>query len=223
MRLIFAIIFLTIMITDSDAQLVFDKSGPVKFLALGDSYTIGESVAEEERWPELLAAALRARGVNIEKPKIIATTGWRTDQLKAAILASGTPDDYNLVSLLIGVNNQYQKRTAEAYEPEFIELLDMAIKKAGGNKNNVFVVSIPDYGYTPFGQPKQKEISQGLDEFNEVNKEITLERGIAYFNITEISRDGLKKPELVAADKLHPSGAMYRLWVEEMLKGIRVR
>lgn len=223
MRLIFIVILLTIMIPDSDAQLVFDKATPVKFLALGDSYTIGESVAEDERWPELLAAALRSAGVTIEKPKIIATTGWRTDQLKAAILSSGTPDDYNLVSLLIGVNNQYQKRSDEEYEPEFIELLDMAVKKAGGDKSKVFVVSIPDYGYTPFGQPKQKEISQALDEFNEVNKEITLARGIAYFNITEISREGLKNPALVAADRLHPSGAMYKLWVEEMLKGIRIR
>jgi lysophospholipase L1-like esterase len=99
----------------------------------------------------------------------------------------------------------------------------MAIKKAGGNKKNVFVVSIPDYGYTPFGQQRQKEISDALDEFNEVNKEITLARGIAYFNITEISRDGLKKPELVAGDRLHPSGAMYKLWVEEIMKGIRIR
>jgi len=223
MKLILSAILIFIMIPDSDAQLVFNKEQPVKFLALGDSYTIGESVAEEERWPELLAASLRAAGLTIEKPKIIATTGWRTDQLKAAIIASGLPDDYNLVSLLIGVNNQYQKRTEEEYEPEFSELLDMAIKKAGGNKKNVFVVSIPDYGYTPFGQQRQKEISDALDEFNEVNKEITLARGIAYFNITEISRDGLKNPELVAADRLHPSGAMYKLWVEEIMKGIRIR
>ena len=222
MRLFF---FLTLFLPfmETSAQIILDKSVPVRFLALGDSYTIGESVAENERWPELLATALRAEGLTIEKPKIIATTGWRTDQLKAAILSSGTPDDYNLVSLLIGVNNQYQKKTVESYEPEFKELLEMAIKKAGGRKDRVFVVSIPDYGYTPFGIGKQKEISDDLDEFNEANKEITLEQGIAYVNITEISRDGLKDPELVASDRLHPSGKMYKLWVQEILKGFKIR
>lgn len=208
---------------DSEAQIFLNNTAKVRFLALGDSYTIGESVPEEERWPELLASALREQGVNIEKPKIIATTGWRTDQLKAAILSSGTSDDYDLVSLLIGVNNQYQKRTVESYEPEFTELLEMAIRKAGGKKERVFVISIPDYGYTPFGQSRLKEISDDLDEFNEVNKEVSIANGIAYFNITEISRDGLKDPELVAADRLHPSGKMYRLWVKEILKGIKVK
>lgn len=219
---IFLTLFCLVMV-ESSAQLLLDRTQPIRFLALGDSYTIGERVAEEDRWPELLAAALRQKGISMEKPRIIATTGWRTDQLKAAILASGTSDDYDLVSLLIGVNNQYQKRTAEAYEPEFSELLEMAIKKAGGRKDRVFVVSIPDYGYTPFGQSKQKEISDALDEFNEVNKEITLERGVAYFNITEISREGLRDPDLVAQDKLHPSGKMYRLWVQEILKGFKIQ
>ena len=222
MRLIiFPILFLIFM--ESPAQIVVDKSKSIRFLALGDSYTIGESVSEDERWPELLAASLRTKGVQIEKPKIIATTGWRTDQLKQAILSSGTTDDYDLVSLLIGVNNQYQKKSPESYEPEFRELLEMAIKKAGGRKERVFVVSIPDYGHTPFGQARQIEISEDLDEFNEVNKEITIESGIAYFNITEISREGLRDPELVATDRLHPSGKMYRLWVEEILKGFLVR
>lgn len=219
--IIISIFFLIAM--EVPAQITLDKNQPIRFLALGDSYTIGESVAELERWPEQLATALRAQGVQVEKPRIIATTGWRTDQLKAAILSSGTPDNYDLVSLLIGVNNQYQKLTDEQYDPEFRELLEMAVKKAGGRKEKVFVVSIPDYGYTPFGQARQKEISEELDEFNEVNKEITLQSGIAYFNITEISREGLRDPELVATDRLHPSGKMYRMWVEEILKGFRVR
>lgn len=222
MRLIFISLFILLTMQVS-AQLVLNRNQPIRFLALGDSYTIGESVPEEERWPELLASSLRKDGIQIEKPKIIATTGWRTDQLKAAILSSGTPDDYELVSLLIGVNNQYQKKSPESYEPEFRELLDMAVKKAGGIKERVFVISIPDYGYTPFGQSRQKDISDDLDEFNEVNKELTLERGIAYFNITEISREGLRDPELVAPDKLHPSGKMYRLWVQEILKGFKIR
>lgn len=190
----------------------------IKFLALGDSYTIGESVKEEERWPEQLATTLRKRGKSVEKPRIIATTGWRTDQLKKAIEDAQLKPEYNLVSLLIGVNNQYQGKSAESYTPEFEELLNIAIKLAGGKKENVFVVSIPDYGFTPFGQPKQEQISKALNQFNAINKEITEKAGVQYFYITDISRKGFEQPELVAEDKLHPSGVQYRLWVEWMLK-----
>lgn len=190
----------------------------LKFLALGDSYTIGESVKEEDRWPEQLAANLRKRGKSIEKPRIIATTGWRTDQLKKAIEEANLKPEYDLVSLLIGVNNQYQGKSAEGYAPEFEELLSMAIRLAGGKKENVFVVSIPDYGFTPFGQPKQEQITKALDEFNAINKKITEKHGVRYFYITDISRKGFEQPDLVADDKLHPSGVQYRLWVELMLK-----
>jgi lysophospholipase L1-like esterase len=189
----------------------------LKFLALGDSYTIGESVQEDERWPELLAAALRKNGKSVEKPKIIATTGWRTDQLKKAIIEADLKPTYGLVSLLIGVNNQYQGKSAESYAPEFEELLTMAIKLAGGKKENVFVVSIPDYGFTPFGKPKQEQISKALDEFNAINKRLTEKAGVQYFYITDISRKGFEQPDLVADDKLHPSGEQYKLWVELML------
>ncbi|MBS1545082.1 MAG: SGNH/GDSL hydrolase family protein, partial [Bacteroidetes bacterium] len=144
----------------------------IKFLALGDSYTIGESVPEPERWPEQLASELRNRGVKVEKPRIIAVTGWRTDQLKKAILDAQLKNEYGMVSLLIGVNNQYQGRTSASYAPEFEELLNMAVTLAQGRKENVFVVSIPDYGYTPFGKPKQESISKAIDEFNAVNRSI---------------------------------------------------
>lgn len=188
-----------------------------KFLALGDSYTIGESVPESERWPVQLAKALTERGQPTEAPRIIATTGWRTDQLKKAILDANLNNDWGMVSLLIGVNNQYQKRTVESYAPEFEELLDMAVKLAGGKRENVFVVSIPDYGFTPFGQPNQAQISKAIDEFNAVNKAITDKKGIRYVNITDLTREGLTKPEYVAPDNLHPSGIMYTLWVERIL------
>ena len=193
---------------------------PTKFLALGDSYTIGESVPESERWPVQLAKALSERGQPTEAPRIIATTGWRTDQLKKAILDANLSNDWGMVSLLIGVNNQYQKRTAESYAPEFEELLDMAVTLAGGKRENVFVVSIPDYGFTPFGQPKQAEISKAIDEFNAVNKAITAKKGIRYINITDLTREGLAKPEYVAEDKLHPSGKMYTLWVDRILTAL---
>lgn len=193
---------------------------PIKFLALGDSYTIGESVPENERWPVQLAKAMTELGQPVEAPRIIATTGWRTDQLKKAILDANLSNDWGMVSLLIGVNNQYQKRTAESYAPEFEELLDMAVKLAGGKRENVFVVSIPDYGFTPFGQPKQAEISKAIDEFNAVNKAITNKKGIRYVNITDLTREGLAKPEYVAGDKLHPSGKMYTIWVERILSAL---
>jgi lysophospholipase L1-like esterase len=190
----------------------------IKFLALGDSYTIGESVKEEERWPEVLAAELRKKGKTVDKPRIIATTGWRTDQLKKAIEDAQLKPEYNLVSLLIGVNNQYQGKSAESYAPEFEELLNIAIKLAGGKKENVFVVSIPDYGFTPFGQPKQEQITKALDEYNAINKKISKKAGVRYVNITDISRKGFEQPELVADDKLHPSGVQYKLWVDLILK-----
>lgn len=191
-----------------------------KFLALGDSYTIGESVPEQERWPVQLAKAMTERGQKTDAPRIIATTGWRCDQLKKAIEDAKLTSDWGMVSLLIGVNNQYQKRTADSYAPEFEELLDMAVTLAGGKKENVFVVSIPDYGYTPFGKPKQAEITKAIDEFNSVNRTITDKKGIKYVEITDLTREGLTKPEYVAADGLHPSGKMYSLWVERILAAL---
>ena len=189
-----------------------------KYLALGDSYTIGESVAESDRWPVQLVKALEKKGVNYAAPKIIATTGWRTDDLAVATRAANLKDDYALVSLLIGVNNQYQGKPVSQYEPEFRELLRLAIQLAGGKKENVLVVSIPDYGYTPFGVAKQAEITKAIDQFNEVNERITRQNGVRYINITDISRKGLEQPALVADDGLHPSGKMYKLWVERIIK-----
>jgi len=124
-------------------------SEEVKFLALGDSYTIGESVPVHSRWPVQLTDSLNKRGVDCVEPRIIAKTGWRTDNLKDAIIRAKLKPKYNLVSLLIGVNNFYQGRSVESFAPEFEELLKLAIKFAGGNKSSVFVLSIPDYGYTP--------------------------------------------------------------------------
>lgn len=192
----------------------------IKYLALGDSYTIGESVAENERWPEQLAEVMRSKGKKVEKPRIIAVTGWRTDQLKKAMEDAHLQNEYGLVSLLIGVNNQYQKRTAESYAPEFEELLSMAVTLAGGKKENVFVVSIPDYGYTPFGKPRQPEITEAIDRFNRVNQTITEKQGIKYISITDLTRQGLEKPEYVAPDNLHPSGKMYTLWTARIAKAL---
>lgn len=193
----------------------------IRYLALGDSYTIGESVTEAERWPVQLTVALRKKQLDVEGPAIIATTGWRTDDLKNAIGKAALRDNFDLVSLLIGVNNQYQGKPADQYAIEFEDLLNTALKLAGGRKEKVFVVSIPDYGYTPFGQPRQPEITKALDQFNAINKQITEKAGIAYVNITDISRSGLAQPDLVASDGLHPSGKMYALWVERILDTVK--
>lgn len=193
----------------------------MKYLALGDSYTIGESVAPEERWPVQLAHQLRQRGKEVEGPTIIATTGWRTDNLQNGMTIARLQPEYDLVSLLIGVNNQYQGRPLAQYQTEFEALLREAIRLARGNKANVFVVSIPDYGYTPFGQPRQEKISRELDAFNQANRALTEQLGVTYIYITDISRQGLQDPALVAADGLHPSGKMYGLWVARILEALR--
>ena len=185
------------------------------YLALGDSYTIGESVAESERWPVQLAAMLTNRGISMASPKIIATTGWRTDQLKAAIEAdTELAPRYDMVSLLIGVNNQYQGKSVESFAPEFEELLQMAIKLAGDDAKSVFVVSIPDYGKTPFGAAKEEQIEKELNAYNKVSKEICKRYKVKYFNITSASRRAKDEPDLIAKDKLHPSGKMYKEWAE---------
>jgi lysophospholipase L1-like esterase len=191
----------------------------VKFLALGDSYTIGQSVEIKERWPVQLIDSLRKRGMDCYNASIIATTGWRTDNLKDGITNANAKlsNNYNLVSLLIGVNDFYQGKSVSSYAVGFKELLAKAIQLAGNNKAHVFVMSIPDYGYTPFGESNQETISKGIDEFNAVNKSIAQDFGVAYFNITEISRRGLQEPSLLAGDGLHPSGKMYAEWVDLIL------
>lgn len=193
----------------------------MKYLALGDSYTIGQSVDVDERWPVQLATKLEADGlITQEELKIIAVTGWTTQNLLNGIAQEQPNDTYDLVSLLIGVNNFYQGRSLAEYEKQFVQLLDSAVKFAQGKKENVFVVSIPDYAYTPFGNGNQN-ISDGIDQFNASNKRLTDSVGIAYIDITPISRRGLDEPDLVASDNLHPSGKQYSLWVEEMYATIK--
>lgn len=189
------------------------------FLALGDSYTIGESVARHESWPYQLINRLNQMGAHFSSPQIIATTGWRTDDLEKAIQSANPEPPFDYVSLLIGVNNQYQGRPLSEYEKGFKRLLELAIGFVSHRKN-VIVLSIPDYGFTPFGAEKQTEITQHINAFNSTNKKITEESGVAYIDITGISRKGLQDPALVASDGLHPSAMMYSLWVDEILERI---
>ena len=187
------------------------------YLALGDSYTIGTSVAAEERWPVQLAATLLTReGVRLEPLEIVARNGWRTDNLANALAADPPGNDWDLVSLLIGVNDQYQGFDAAGYAARFRALLDDAIRYARGDTAHVFVVSIPDYAYTPFGGGNA-DISRELDEFNAIARAVCEEYGVPFLDIVPISRQGLDRPELVAGDNLHPSGLQYGRWVDEVI------
>jgi acyl-CoA thioesterase I len=193
----------------------------VRYLALGDSYTIGQSVTENERFPVLLIDSLRNDGVITCNAKIIATTGWTTNNLISAVNTAALPDTFNLVSLLIGVNNQYQNLGIVEYGTQFEQLIQTAIQKTGGEPSNVFVLSIPDYGATPFGASNAEEIAMEIDQFNAINKQITEQYNITYFNITEISRLANTQPDLIAIDNLHPSGKMYKKWVDLMYSAVK--
>lgn len=195
----------------------------LRYLALGDSYTIGEAVPEDGRWPVQLAAALSGYpGLEVPSPQIIAQTGWTTANLSNAMNIAGIDEErFDLVSLLIGVNNQYQNQSIGTYAIQFAELLERAINIANGDSSRVFVVSIPDYGYTPFGLGNQQEISMELEAFNAVCRDITLSRGVAHYDITPISQQWPETEGLVAPDGLHPSAYQYSLWVDSFVEGVR--
>jgi len=188
-----------------------------RYLALGDSYTIGESVEEAERFPNQLAALLANEGRNVEVT-IIARTGWTTDELWRGIQAQTVTPPYDLVSLLIGVNNQYRNRAIEEYRTDFVFLLNKAIEYAGGDVNHVIVFSIPDWGVTPFAEGRDaKKIAAEIDAFNQVNLEETEKAGAHYVDVTPVSRQAADDPSLIAGDGLHPSGAMYAEWAKSAL------
>jgi lysophospholipase L1-like esterase len=216
-------VFIFLFIPYIVSSQVVDLTGPLRILALGDSYTIGESVGAAQRWPGQLKDSLAARGINTQSLTYIATTGWRTDNLLNAIKGQGLDKkQYNLVTLLIGVNNQYQGKPFSQYISEFPALLDSAIRFAGGAKNHVMVVSIPDYAYTPFGQQSGNAslISQQINQYNAYSKQMADSLHIKYIDITPISRQGVSKPTLVAGDGLHPSAEQYTEWVKLMLSSL---
>ena len=190
-------------------------SDAFSYLALGDSYTIGESVDSALRWPVLLAEALRLKGLAVQEPVIVARTGWTTDELTAGIQAAGLAGSYDFVSLLIGVNNQYRGRELEEYRDQFIDLLSQAEAFAGGDPKKVLVLSIPDWGVTPFAEGRDRDqIAREINAFNQVNRMESDAAGVRYLDITGISREAVEIPELVASDGLHPSGVMYARWAE---------
>ena len=188
------------------------------YLALGDSYTIGESVSETMRWPVQLAEQFNSTSDKLlEQPTIVAQTGWTTNELQTAINNTNFAFPYDLVTLLIGVNNQYRGYDFERFETEFEELLEFAIEKAGSS-NRVIVVSIPDWGVMPFAEGRNREqIAEEIDQYNERKKEITNELNAHFIDITAISREAEEQPSYIANDGLHPSGEQYSAWVNEIL------
>lgn len=190
------------------------------FLALGDSYTIGEGVAAAERWPAQLVGLLHAQGIVLDPPEIIARTGWTTDELDAAMDAHSFKPPYALVTLLIGVNNQYRGRDLENYCVEFRRLLERAIVLAGNRQQRVIVVSIPDWGVTRFGRGSGRDvqhIAREIDAYNAANAQIAKMLQVAYVDVTAASRDDGDRSGMLVADGLHPSAAAYRHWTESIL------
>jgi len=186
----------------------------IRYLALGDSYTIGESVEAAERWPNQLADFLKAGGTPAEVT-IIARTGWTTSELWDGIQARQINPPYDLVSLLIGVNNQYRGYDIDEYREQFVFLLNESIEYAGGNPKHVIILSIPDWGVTPFARGQGGErIAREIDAFNAVNRDETEKAGAQYVNITPISREAEHDTTLIAPDGLHPSGKMYMEWAK---------
>jgi lysophospholipase L1-like esterase len=193
----------------ADAQAA--KEGAMRFLALGDSYTIGESVDSSGRWPVQLAKALRAKKINVSDPEIVARTGWTTDELAAGIQVASPGGPYDLVTLLIGVNNQYRGRDAEKYRAEFKSLLAQSAEFAGGKSSRVIVLSIPDWGVTPFASGRDRaKIGAEIDRFNEIARVETLAAGAHWVDVTPVSRE--VHDGWYAGDGLHPTAAQYARW-----------
>ncbi len=187
----------------------------MRFLALGDSYTIGESVPPSERWPIQLTSLMRAEGLDVDEPLIIAVTGWTPDELSTGMDRANPSGTYDLVSLLIGVNNQYRGRDSEEYRGQFVSLLQRAIGFANGAPAHVLVLSIPDWSVVPFAAGRDRaKIAAEIDQFNAISREEAERAGAHYIDVTPISRQAAADPDLIAGDGLHPSGKMYAAWAK---------
>ena len=216
------VLFISVIVIVLSLYSCEEKEAPhptitVKYLALGDSYTIGQGVEESERWPNQLSAQLESNGIDVQKTQIIAQTGWKTSDLLNGI-ADSTLNDYDLISLLIGVNNQFWSQPFDVFQTEFDSLVNIAIEAVG--EERIFIVSIPDYGVTPFGSSNSENIANDIDMYNGYISERCAEEGFPFINVTEISRQLGDSDGALAADNLHPSGYQYSLWVNEMLPSV---
>ncbi|MEO5963760.1 MAG: SGNH/GDSL hydrolase family protein [Thermomonas sp.] len=203
---------------------MFSDPISLTYLALGDSYSIGEGVADAARWPMQLARALRADGFAIAEPHIIAMTGWSADELAVAMDAVEPLGSWDVVSLLIGVNDQYRGHAVDDYRASFTRLLQRAIALADANPQRVFVLSIPDWGMTPFARAElrsPRRIASELDAYNAAARDVCNAHGVAFVDITEASRELGVQPYMLVEDGLHPSAAMYAEWTRLALPVVR--
>jgi lysophospholipase L1-like esterase len=231
MKQLLAILFFFICSSNSCTKKDIDTMPAAKkyyYLALGDSYTIGESVPSADNFPSQVVSSMLNNAIPFYSARIIAKTGWTTDELEAGIVIANTSDPlrfaYDFVSLLIGVNNQYRGRTADNYKPEFEALLKKAILYAGNKADHVIVLSIPDWGITPFASGRDRaKIAAEIDAYNAANKEIALRYNVHYIDITTWTREAASNPSLLAPDGLHPSGIEYKRWAESLVKFFRSR
>lgn len=215
---------LILVVLQSMAMGSIAQDKPLTYLALGDSYTIGEGVPSADNFPSQLVSLIRKKGISINEPQIIAKTGWTTDELSNAIKGAALLPKYDMVTLLIGVNNQYRGRSLDEYSLQFEILLLRALQLAGGNNDRVTVVSIPDWGATPFAREKGRDrskVTEEINAFNKENKDIAYRYKVKYVDITPGSREALIDPELLTDDKLHPSAKEYSRWANAIFKLLR--
>ncbi len=217
LRLVAICIASMVLFSCQNKKMTVSNTKTLKYLALGDSYTIGESVADAERFPMQLAAMLSANKINVATPEIIARTGWTTNELQAAINEAKPTSDYDLVTLLIGVNNQYRGYPMAQYLTEFEALLKQAIIFGKGATENIIVVTIPDYGVTPFAEGRDRaKIGKEVLDYNNEATAIAKRYNIRVVDIYAISQKAKENNELVASDGLHPSALMYKAWTAEI-------
>ncbi len=218
MKPLFLTLILMSCVSENPTFVKSTTKGTFNFLTLGDSYTIGESVAESERWPVQLAEMLRKQNIDLASPDIIAKTGWTTSELATGIHKANPTNNYDLVSVLIGVNNQYRGQSLATYRTELRDILTTAIGFAKNKPERVFMLSTPDWGVTPFAAgSNQAKIANEIDGFNAVAQEECKKLSIKYIDITPLSKTALNNASLVASDQLHFSGKMYQLWAEKAL------
>jgi lysophospholipase L1-like esterase len=192
------------------------------YLALGDSYTIGEQVEAKENFPNQVTAILKEKGIGFDAPEVVAQTGWTTDELQMAIKKAGLKQRYDFVTLLIGVNNQYRGRKVNDYVPEFESLLKQAIEFAGNDTNHVIVLSIPDWGATPFAAERDRnQIAKEIDEYNSACELISKKYKVHYINITQSTRESAADISFLTSDGLHPSGKEYARWAKKVVAFIQ--
>ncbi len=195
------------------------STNEITYLALGDSYTIGEQVPSKDNFPNQVYSLLKKENTHFAEPRIIAKTGWTTDELEEGIIAANKSepllDKYNFTSLLIGVNNQYRGRTVENYKSEFEALLKKTIQFAGKKEEHVVILSIPDWGITPFAKERDSnQIANEIDAYNAAAKEIATKYKVHFIDITPSTREAVNDNSLLASDGLHPSGKEYKKWAE---------